>query len=104
MIWAPSLTARGRSSTKPKKHSRNGRIKCGTESNGGFRNITITGNVMEGCKGISLETSDGAYLEDFAITGNTMRDIVDALSSSCVSTAAIVARRIPCGPAHCAAS
>lgn len=58
--------------------SRNGRIKCGTESNGGFRNITITGNVIEGCKGISLETSDGAYLEDFAITGNTMRDIVDA--------------------------
>jgi polygalacturonase len=57
---------------------RNGRIKCGTESNGGFRNITITGNVVEGCKGISLETSDGAYLEDIAITGNTMRDIVDA--------------------------
>lgn len=57
---------------------RNGRIKCGTESNGGFRNITITGNVIEGCKGISLESSDGAYLEDIAITGNTMRDIVDA--------------------------
>ena len=57
---------------------RQGRIKCGTESNGGFRNITITGNVIEGCKGISLETSDGAYLEDIAITGNTMRDIVDA--------------------------
>lgn len=55
-----------------------GRIKCGTESNGGFRNLTITGNVIEGCKGISLETSDGAYLEDVAITGNTMRDIVDA--------------------------
>ena len=58
--------------------SRNGRIKCGTESNGGFRNISITGNVIEGCKGISLETSDGAFLEDIAITGNTMRDIVDA--------------------------
>jgi polygalacturonase len=58
--------------------ARNGRIKCGTESNGGFRNITITGNVMEGCKGISLEASDGALLEDIAITGNTMRDIVDA--------------------------
>ena len=57
---------------------RNGRIKCGTESNGGFRNITITGNVIEGCKGISLETSDGALLEDFAITSNTLRDIVDA--------------------------
>jgi len=57
---------------------RQGRIKCGTESNGGFRNITITGNVMEGSKGISLETSDGAFLEDIAITGNTLRDTVDA--------------------------
>jgi hypothetical protein len=57
---------------------RNGRIKCGTESNGGFRNITITGNVIEGSKGISLETSDGAFLEDIAITGNAMRDTVDA--------------------------
>ena len=57
---------------------RQGRIKCGTESNGGFRNITITGNVIEGSKGIALETSDGAYLEDIAITGNTMRDTIDA--------------------------
>ena len=57
---------------------REGRIKCGTESNGGFRNITITGNVMEGCKGIALESSDGAQLEDISITGNTMRDMVDA--------------------------
>ena len=57
---------------------RNGRIKCGTESNGGFRNITVTGNVIEGCKGIALESSDGAFLEDITITGNTMRDIVDA--------------------------
>jgi polygalacturonase len=58
--------------------TRHGRIKFGTESNGGFRNITVTGNVIEGCRGISLETSDGAYFEDIAITGNTMRDIVDA--------------------------
>ena len=60
------------------KVPRQGRIKCGTESNGGFRNITITGNVCEGSKGISLETSDGAWLEDIAITGNTLRDTVDA--------------------------
>jgi Right handed beta helix region len=59
-------------------HPRQGRIKCGTESNDGFRNITISGNVIEGSKGIALETSDGAFLEDIAITGNTMRDIFDA--------------------------
>jgi polygalacturonase len=57
---------------------RNGRIKCGTESNGGFRNITISNCVIEGSKGIALEAADGAFLEDIAISNITMRDIVDA--------------------------
>lgn len=57
---------------------RNGRIKCGTESNGGFRNIAISNCVCEGSKGISLETSDGAWLEDVAISNITLRDTVDA--------------------------
>jgi polygalacturonase len=57
---------------------RNGRIKCGTESNGGFRNITISNCVCEGSKGISLETSDGALLEDIAISNITLRDTGDA--------------------------
>ena len=57
---------------------RQGRIKCGTESNGGFRNITITNCVCEGSKGISLETSDGALLEDIAISNITLRDTIDA--------------------------
>jgi len=55
---------------------RTGRIKCGTESNGGFINITITGCVFEGCQGLALETVDGALLEDIAITNTTMRDLV----------------------------
>ncbi len=57
---------------------RNGRIKCGTESNGGFRNITISNCVCEGSDGISLETADGATLEDIAITNVTLRDTADA--------------------------
>ncbi len=57
---------------------RNGRIKCGTESNGGFRNITISNCVCEGSKGISLESSDGALIEDIAISNITLRDTVDA--------------------------
>jgi polygalacturonase len=52
-----------------------GRIKCGTESNGGFINITITGNVFEGCLGYALETVDGAILEDITISNTTMRDL-----------------------------
>jgi polygalacturonase len=65
--------------------NRQGRIKCGTESNGGFRNITITGNVIEASKGIALESSDGAFLEDIAMTGNTMRDIVDSPVFLCLN-------------------
>jgi polygalacturonase len=61
-----------------RKVVRNGRIKCGTESNGGFRNIAITNCVIEGCKGIALESSDGALIEDIAISNITMRDIIDA--------------------------
>jgi len=54
---------------------RNGRVKCGTESNGGFINMTITGCVIEGSHGYALETVDGALLEDIAITNTTMRDV-----------------------------
>jgi polygalacturonase len=51
-----------------------GRIKCGTESNGGFKNITISNCVFEGCRGLALETVDGAQCEDITFTGITMRD------------------------------
>jgi polygalacturonase len=55
---------------------RTGRIKCGTESNGGFINITISNCVFEGCQGFALETVDGALMEDITITNTTMRDLV----------------------------
>jgi polygalacturonase len=54
---------------------RTGRIKCGTESNGGFINITISNCIFEGCQGYALETVDGALFEDLAITNTTMRDL-----------------------------
>jgi polygalacturonase len=59
------------------KVPRNGRIKFGTESNGGFRNITVSNCVIENCRGIALESLDGGLLEDVSITNITMRDIVD---------------------------
>jgi polygalacturonase len=55
---------------------RTGRIKMGTESNGGFINITISNCVFEGCQGYALESVDGALLEDITITNTTMRDLV----------------------------
>jgi polygalacturonase len=54
---------------------RTGRIKCGTESNGGFKNITISNCVFEGCDGLALESEDGALCEDITISNLTMRDI-----------------------------
>ncbi|MBC7401070.1 MAG: right-handed parallel beta-helix repeat-containing protein [Mucilaginibacter sp.] len=61
-----------------KKDGRNhpqGRIKFGTESNGGYKNITITNCIFDHCKGLALETVDGAALEDITISNITMRDI-----------------------------
>ena len=55
-----------------------GRIKFGTESNGGFKNITISNCVFDYCRGLALETVDGALLEDVTISNITMRDIINA--------------------------
>jgi polygalacturonase len=55
-----------------------GRIKFGTESNGGFKNITITNCIFDRCRGLALETVDGGLLEDVSITNVTMRDITSA--------------------------
>jgi len=57
---------------------RTGRIKFGTESNGGFTNITITNCVFDGCHGLALESVDGAILENVTISNLTMRDIYDS--------------------------
>jgi polygalacturonase len=50
-----------------------GRIKCGTESNGGFRNVAITNCVFDDSRGLCLETVDGATCEDITISNITMR-------------------------------
>jgi len=55
-----------------------GRIKCGTESSGGFKNIAITNCIFERCRGLALETVDGGILQDIVISNITMRDIVNS--------------------------
>lgn len=55
-----------------------GRIKLGTEANGGFRNITISNCVFEFCRGLALEQVDGGVMEDIIISNLTMRDIINA--------------------------
>jgi len=55
-----------------------GRIKFGTESNGGFKNITITNCTFDGSQGLALETVDGANMEDVTISNITMRGSVSS--------------------------
>ncbi len=62
----------------PDKGGMTGRIKMGTESNGGFRNISISNCVFDRCRGLALETVDGGILEDVTISNITMRNITNA--------------------------
>ncbi|MCR4603828.1 MAG: right-handed parallel beta-helix repeat-containing protein [Prevotella sp.] len=55
-----------------------GRIKLGTESNGGFRHITIRRCVFTHCRGLALETVDGAAMEDVRVSDITMTDICNS--------------------------
>lgn len=59
-------------------HEATGRIKFGTESNGGFRNITISNCVFDYCRGFAFETVDGGVLEDVTVSNITMRDVDNA--------------------------
>jgi polygalacturonase len=57
---------------------RTGRIKFGTESNGGFKNMAISNCIFENCGGLAIESVDGAIIEDVSITNITMRGIVNS--------------------------
>jgi polygalacturonase len=62
----------------PDKDGPTGRVKFGTESNGGFKNITISNIVFDHCRGLALETVDGGPIEDITVSNITMRDVVTA--------------------------
>ncbi|WP_425487962.1 rhamnogalacturonidase [Microbacter margulisiae] len=52
-----------------------GRIKLGTESSGGFNNITITNCVFDHCRGLALETVDGGDLHNITVSNIVMKDM-----------------------------
>ncbi len=62
----------------PDKDRVTGRIKLGTESNGGFKNITISNVNFVRSRGLAIETVDGGYIEDVTVSNITMRDITTA--------------------------
>lgn len=55
-----------------------GRIKFGTESNGGFRNIAISNINFIRSRGLAIEMVDGGTIEDVSVTNITMRDVTTA--------------------------
>ncbi len=55
-----------------------GRIKLGTESNGGFRHINIRNCQFNHCRGLALETVDGAEMTDINVSDIRMNDICNS--------------------------
>jgi polygalacturonase len=62
----------------PDKGVVTGRIKLGTESNGNFRNITISNCTFQHCRGLALETVDGSVLENITVSNIVMDDVLNA--------------------------
>ncbi len=62
----------------PDRDGPTGRIKLGTESSGGFRNITVSNCVFNRSRGIALETVDGGDVENVTVTNVAMRDVTTA--------------------------
>ena len=54
-----------------------GRIKLGTESSGGFKNIAISNCTFDYCGGLLIESMDGGHVEDIVVNGLTMRNCSD---------------------------
>lgn len=58
----------------PNRYVHSGRVKLGTESSGGFRNVTVTDCTFRSCGGIFIESEDGGGVEDITFRDLTMRD------------------------------
>ena len=52
-----------------------GRIKLGTESNGGYRNISVSNCTFRSCRGLALEEVDGGIMENITISNIAMMDV-----------------------------
>ena len=59
----------------PDRDGPTGRVKFGTESNGGFKNIRIETITFKRCRGLALETVDGALIENIKVRHLRMDDI-----------------------------
>lgn len=54
-----------------------GRIKMGTETNGGFRNVRISDCICTNSRGVLIGIVDGGVMEDVVVSDITLRDPVN---------------------------
>ncbi|MGW8201423.1 rhamnogalacturonidase [Sphingomonas bisphenolicum] len=71
-------TKRTTQEVAPDRDRVTGRIKLGTESNGGYRNVRIEDCRFSRCRGLALETVDGGVMEHIVARRLTMRDVTTA--------------------------
>ncbi|RDE07215.1 glycoside hydrolase family 28 protein [Sphingomonas aracearum] len=71
-------TRRTTQALAPDRDRVTGRIKLGTESNGGYRNILIEDCTFTHCRGLALETVDGGAMENVRVRRLRMTDVTTA--------------------------
>ena len=71
-------TKRAMQQLAPDRDRVTGRIKLGTESNGGYRNVRIEDCRFTRCRGLALETVDGGVMENIVVRRLTMREVTTA--------------------------
>jgi len=71
-------TYRHSQAVAPDRDGPTGRIKFGTGSAGGFKNITIANCVFDRSRGLALEAVDGGTIENVTITNIAMRNVSNA--------------------------
>lgn len=64
--------------TVPDRDGPTGRIKLGTESSTAFKDILVRNCRFNHCRGLAIETVDGAALENVEFSGITMNDICNS--------------------------
>ena len=62
----------------PDRDGPTGRIKFGTESNGGFKNVTVSNCVFDHCRGLAIESVDGGDIDGVSLSNVTMRDVTNS--------------------------
>ena len=62
----------------PDRDRPTGRIKLGTESNGGYRDVLIERCRFDHCRGLALETVDGGNIENVTARNLLMHDVTTA--------------------------